>query len=129
MYKTKEIKQMSFDCFHKTGEYTDHWRMNFTDLSNFLADCEYMFERKWEPIFLDSTGYGKPSDAYLCHIVNTLYEHNYITCFTGELERELHGTLTGHSTLLEYAQNSDYKERQRKKQQKWLKERKQSQAK
>ena len=55
----------------------DHWKMSFSDLSNFLADCEYMFERKWEPIFLDGNAYEKPSDAYLCHIVNTLYKHNY----------------------------------------------------
>lgn len=129
MYKSKEIKQMSFDCFHKTGEYMDHWKMSFSDLSNFLADCEYMFERKWEPIFLGGNAYEKPSDAYLCHIVNTLYKHNYITCFTGELGREFNGTLTGHSTLLDYTQHSDYKERQRKKQQKWLKEKKQSQVK
>ena len=114
---------MSFDCFHKTGEYMDHWKMNFIDLGNFLAECEYMFGRKWEPIFLGRTSSEKPSDAYLCHIVNTLYKHNYITCFTGELDREFNGALTGYSTLLDYAQHGDYKERQRKKQQKWLKER------
>lgn len=110
MYKSKEIKNMIFDVFHKTGEYMDNWQFNLKELDNFLCDCEYMFGKKWEPIYL-SQFY---SDATLCHIVNILYKHGYIVCFKGELDREFNGTLNGKSTLLDYAQNSKYRDRQEK---------------
>lgn len=118
MYKVKEIKNMKFDCFYMGTEYMDHWQMDLKELDRFATDCEYMFGNKWEPIFIKSFY----SDASLCTIVDLLYKHNYITCFSGEMDREFNGTLTGHSTLLEYVKNSNYKERCEKARQKWLKE-------
>ena len=118
MYKSKEIKDMKFDCFYNGVEYMDHWNMDLKELDRFATDCEQMFGKKFEPIFIRSFY----SDAALCNLVMLLYRHNYITCFNGEMSREFNGTLTGNSTLLEYALKSNYKERCEKARQKWLKE-------
>lgn len=126
---------MVFDCFYIGTEYIDKANFNFNELCRFLDDCETMFGRKWEPIFLCDY---KVSDSYLCHIINTLYKHNYVTCLSGEmtrvtigkliynskgLEPSSHGyNLYGESLLLKYAQESNYKERQKALQAKYLRE-------
>lgn len=117
-YKISEIKKMSFDCFHKTGEYMDHWKMDLRELDRFMCDCEIMFGKKWEPIHLSSDW----SDATMCAIIDTLSKHNYITCFTGEMDRDLRGRLEGHSSLMDYVKNSNFRQRCEKNRLKWLKE-------
>jgi len=125
-YKIKDIKNMVFDCFYSGTEYMDHIHLNFQELSRFLDECESMFRNKWEPIFLSSY---KISDIYiyLCHVINTLYKHKYVTCLNGEMIRCSIGTLIynskglkpsshehnlyGESSLLKHAQESNYKER------------------
>lgn len=118
-YKVSEIKKMSFDCFHTTGEYMDHWKLDFSELDKFFGECEYMFGQQWEPIYLNI---WSPNDSLLCHLVNMFYKHNYIVCFTGEMSRDLKGNLEGHSTLLDYAQKSNYRKKCEKNKLKRLKE-------
>lgn len=133
-YKIKDIKSMVFDCFYVGTEYMDHFHLNFQELSRFLDECESMFGSKWEPIFLRSF---KISDEYLCHIINTLYKHKYVTCLNGEMMRCSIGTLIynskglkpsshghnlyGESSLLKHVRESNYKERQKALQVKYLK--------
>lgn len=125
---------MMFDCFYIGTEYVDKINLNFKELSRFLDDCETMFGCKWEPIFLSDF---RISDSYLCHIINTLYKHGYVTCLSGEmiratigklvynskgLEPSSHGyNLYGESSLLKHVQESNYKERQKALQAKYLK--------
>ena len=118
-YKVSEIKKMSFDCFHRTGEYMDHWKMDLRELNRFLCDCEYMFGKKWEPIYLSSDW----SDSSMCAIIDTLDKHGYTTCFTGETNRDLRGKLEGHSSLLSYVKNSNFRQRCEKKRLKRIRER------
>ena len=118
MYKPKEIKNMEFAIYHKTGEYMDLYKLNFDELNEFFSNCEYMFGKKWEPIYVDI---WKPNDSLLCHLVNMFYKHGYIVCFRGELDREFNGTLIGHSTLLDYAQQSDYRQKCEKNRLKYIK--------
>ena len=112
----------------------DKINLNFKELVRFLDDCETTFGRKWEPIFLSDF---RISDSFLCHIVNTLYKHGYVTCLNGEMIRvkigkllynnkglkpSSHGyNLYGESSLLKHAQESNYKERQKALQVKYLK--------
>lgn len=124
-----------FDCFYIGTEYADKINLDFKELSRFLDDCETMFGRKWEPIFLSDF---RISDSYLCHIINTLCKHNYVTCLSGEMKRvaigkliynskglepSSHGyNLYGESSLLKHAQESNYRERQKALQAKYLRE-------
>lgn len=117
-YTTKEIKNMSFDIFRIDGKYMDWKHLNFNELDRFFGECEYMFDRQWEPIFVKQ---WKADDTCLCHLVNCFYKHGYIVCFTGEMHRDLHRQLHGHSTLLDYAQQSDYKQKCEKNRLKYIK--------
>ena len=134
-YKLKDMKSMIFDCFYIGTEYIDRTNLNFKELVGFLDDCETMFGCKWEPIFLSDY---RISDSFLCHIINTLYKHGYVTCLNGEMIRvkigkllynnkglkpSSHGyNLYGESSLLKHAQESNYRERQKALQAKCLKE-------
>ena len=125
---------MIFDCFYIGTEYMDKANLDFKELVRFLDDCETTFGRKWEPIFLSDF---RISDSFLCHIVNTLYKHGYVTCLNGEMIRikigkllynnnglkpSSHGyNLYGESSLVKHAQESNYKERQKALQAKCLK--------
>ena len=75
---------MVFDCFYMGTEYIDKTNLSFKELERFLEECETIFGCKWEPIFLSDY---KISDSFLCHIVNTLYKHGYVTCLNGEMIR------------------------------------------
>ena len=40
MYKPKEIKNMEFAIYHKTGEYMDLYKLNFDELNEFFSNCD-----------------------------------------------------------------------------------------
>lgn len=121
MYKSKDIEQMKFDCFYNGVEYMDYKNCDIKELNRFLYDWEYINGRKWKPIYLGKSNLN--TEAELFAIIDTLYKHNYITCFCGEIERDMHGFLHGESSLLKQVQESNFREVQEKKRVKYMNKR------
>ena len=106
-------KEDRFDIFYNGVEYMDQKNLTAKEVDDFLCDMEYIHGQKWTPIFLSNKNYSKP---HFFHIVYTLWLHNYIVCYHGEIERAwVSKELSGKGSILPEVLESDYQEKQERK--------------
>ena len=106
-------KEDRFDIFYNGTEYVDHKNLTIKEVDDFLCDMEYVHGQKWTPIYLPNKNYSKP---HFFHIVYTLWLHNYIVCYNGEIERAwMSKELSGVGSILPEVLKSNYQQEQERK--------------
>lgn len=114
----KLTKDSRFDVIYNGTEYMDRKNLTLQELSKFLGECEYMFGRKWEPIYLGNRT-SKMTLPEFYHIVYTFKKHNYLVCNPGEIDKTLfRHELIGESSVIKEMESSNYRKKQEKKREK-----------
>lgn len=115
----KFTKYSRFDVIYNGTEYMDHKNLTLQELRRFLWDCEEMFGKQWEPIYLGRTSKITLPEFY--HMVYTFKKHNYLVCNPGEIGRTLfRHELIGESSIVKEMESSNYRKKQEKKREKDL---------
>lgn len=115
----KLTKGSRFDVIYNGTEYIDHKNLTLKELGHFLWECEEMFGKQWEPIYLGRTSKITLPEFY--HMVYTFKKHNYLVCKPGEIDRTLfRHELIGESSIIKEMESSNYRKKQEKKREKDL---------
>lgn len=94
-----------YDAFYVgTGLYEDVKNLTVSEVDGLLCDCEYKSGNMWLPIVIPK-GMCK---LRFFNIIYTLYLHNYIIAYSGDLERYEDNSLCGENKLLDEVLGSNF---------------------